>query len=264
MRNGVTLMVYTYGASRIPEGHSAGENAGPLAPNARSRILEAAIELFGEHGFKGVSLKAIAAQAGVSAPLVIHHYQSKAGLRTACDRHVAEEFRKSKTESVRFKGPMPRNYALDAIYANRHLLKYMIQAFAAGGPNMDELFDRMIEDSLEYLAEAESLGLVHPSKNPRHRAVVIFLHSFGALMLHKQMEREFGVSPLDGDPKDLLPYMAAVLEVHTQPVINAEKYRELMESQEAFDRDIHNNVPEDAPGAESAVPATPQRRGTDR
>lgn len=257
-------MVYTYGASRIPEGHSAGENAGPLAPDARSRILEAAIELFGEHGFKGVSLKAIAAQAGVSAPLVIHHYHSKAGLRTACDHQVAEEFRKSKTESVRFPGPMPRNYALEAIYTNRPLLKYMIQAFAAGGPNMDELFDRMIEDSLDYLAEAESLGLVHPSKNPRHRAVVLFLHSFGALMLHKQMEREFGVSPLDGDPKDLLPYMAAVLEVHTQPVINAEKYRELMASQEAFDRGLPDEAPNEAPGAESAAPVTPLRKGTDQ
>ncbi|WP_245554964.1 hypothetical protein [Nesterenkonia alba] len=141
---------------------------------------------------------------------------------------------------MHLKGPMPKNYALEAIHSNRHLLKYFLQAFAAGGPEMDELFDQLVEDSLEYTAEAEELGLVYPSANPRHRAVVMLLQSFGALMLHRQLKRHLGGSPLDGEPEGMLPYMSAVMELYTQPVLNAEMYTELMASQAEFERRIGN------------------------
>ena len=53
-----------------------------LSPDltARARIRDAAIECFARQGF-AVSVRAIAAHAGVSPGLVIHHFGSKAGLR---------------------------------------------------------------------------------------------------------------------------------------------------------------------------------------
>ena len=100
---------------------------------------------------------------------------------------------------------------------------------------MDELFDRLVEDSLEYTAEAEALGLVYPSANPRRRAVVMLLQSFGALMLHQQMKRHLGASPVEDPPEALLPYMSAVLELYTQPMMNGDMYQDLMESQRDFE-----------------------------
>lgn len=221
-------MTYRYGAT--------GTSGSPPEVQAPQRILQAAVELYGEHGFGPVTIKAIAQRARVSAPLVIHHFGSAAGLRQACDRRVAEEFRTAKTESVRLKGPMPRNYALEALHANQHLLKYLLKAFAAGGEEMDELFDKLVDDSLDYTAEAEELGLVYPSADPRSRAVVMLLQSFGALMLHRQMKRHLGASPVDDPPEALLPYLSAVMELHTQPVINGHMYEELMESQREFEK----------------------------
>lgn len=249
-------MVYHYGASRIrrnPLDAAATHNitgtgnTSPPKADARERILHAAIELFGAHGFNEVSLKVIASRAGVSAPLVIHHYESKTNLRKVCDAFVTEQIRRSKTESVRIAGPMPRNHALELIQSHRHLLKYLLQAFAAGGPEMDDLFDTLVENSLEYTAEAERLGLVYPSTNPRNRAVVLLLQSFGALMLHHQMKRHLGASPLDDEPEGLLPYMATVMEIYTQPLMNAEMYQELMESQQAFDRNLPDASPHEKP-----------------
>lgn len=238
-------MVYRYRGTRSadqqgnsPQDPSApGDLAGPgnasapsgQDPSAKTRILCAAIDLYGEHGFDRVTVKDVALKAGVSAPLVIHHFSSKAGLRTACDAYVAEQFRRTKTESVR-RGHMPRNVAHEAIAANRHLVKYLTRAFMDGGATIDALFDQLVEDSLVYTSEAEELGLVYPSRNPRHRAVVILLQSFGSLILHRQMERHLGVSLLDDepDPAGLDAYMAAVLELYTQPMMNAEAFAELM------------------------------------
>ena len=46
----------------------------------RAQILEAALAEFGEHGFGDASLAAIARKLGVTAPLLLYHFGSKANL----------------------------------------------------------------------------------------------------------------------------------------------------------------------------------------
>ena len=55
-------------------------------PDARDRLLEAARARFASDGFDRASLRAIAADAGVSPGLVIHHFGSKDGLWVAIKR----------------------------------------------------------------------------------------------------------------------------------------------------------------------------------
>lgn len=226
-------MVYRYGATRAGDTSPPGESP---QESARDRILCAAIDLYGEHGFDRVTVRAIAEKALTSAPLVMHHFGSKAGLRTACDRYVAEQFSQAKTASVR-RGSMPRNVAHEAVMANRHLTRYLMRAFVAGGPEMDALFDQLVEDALTYTAEAEEVGLVFPSRNPRHRAVVLLLHSFGGLVLHRHLKRHLGVDFLqeEPDPEGLNAYMATVMELYTQPLFDAEAFAELLEADQAAD-----------------------------
>jgi AcrR family transcriptional regulator len=50
---------------------------------SREAILSAARKLFAEHGYDGASLRAIGAEAGVDAALVVHFFGSKAKLLTA-------------------------------------------------------------------------------------------------------------------------------------------------------------------------------------
>src|SRR5690625_1266116 len=66
---------------------------------ARARIRDAAIECFGQQGF-GVSVRAIAEHAGVSAGLVIHHFGTKTRLREACDSHVRQLIMDSKSAEL--------------------------------------------------------------------------------------------------------------------------------------------------------------------
>lgn len=61
----------------------------------RLRIIEAAIELFGESGFGGASTRDIAARAGVNAPALLYYFESKEGLYRACAEHIADSARAS-------------------------------------------------------------------------------------------------------------------------------------------------------------------------
>ena len=57
----------------------------------RLRIIQAAIELFGEHGFAAASTREIAARAGVNAPALQYYFENKEGVYRACAEHLASE-----------------------------------------------------------------------------------------------------------------------------------------------------------------------------
>jgi len=59
-------------------------------PDARKRILDAAVELFAAHGYDGTSIREIAERADVTQPLVHHHYNSKAELLHAVVKSVTD------------------------------------------------------------------------------------------------------------------------------------------------------------------------------
>jgi AcrR family transcriptional regulator len=58
-----------------------------ISADTRARILEAAFTLARERGTSAVSVKDIAAAAGVSRQLVYFHYENRAGLLVAMARH---------------------------------------------------------------------------------------------------------------------------------------------------------------------------------
>lgn len=57
----------------------------------RQRIITAALELFGAHGFGGTSTREIAARAGVNAPALQYYFENKEGLYRACVEAMAEQ-----------------------------------------------------------------------------------------------------------------------------------------------------------------------------
>ncbi|OWT72933.1 MULTISPECIES: CerR family C-terminal domain-containing protein [unclassified Achromobacter] len=57
----------------------------------RLRIIDAAIERFGEAGFDGASTRDIAQRAGVNAPALQYYFENKEGLYRACAEHIADE-----------------------------------------------------------------------------------------------------------------------------------------------------------------------------
>ena len=70
---------------RSPEGGYA------RGDETRHRIIEAAVDLFGEHGFEGASTRDIAARAGVNAPALQYYFENKEGVYRACVEALADD-----------------------------------------------------------------------------------------------------------------------------------------------------------------------------
>lgn len=60
---------------------------------ARRLILETAQELIADTGPEGLRLQEIAARAGISHPLILHHFGSREGLVRALTRQAADDLR---------------------------------------------------------------------------------------------------------------------------------------------------------------------------
>ena len=56
----------------------------------RARLLDAAEKAFAQNGFEGATLPKIAAEAGISTPLIVHHYKSKLLLWEAVFERLSE------------------------------------------------------------------------------------------------------------------------------------------------------------------------------
>lgn len=69
-------------AVRVPASEPA-DQAPCAAQATREKILRSAENLFGEHGFDGVSVRQIALAAGVPVALINYHFGGKEGLYRA-------------------------------------------------------------------------------------------------------------------------------------------------------------------------------------
>jgi AcrR family transcriptional regulator len=153
---------------------------------AVARIRDAAIEQFGEHGF-GVGLRSIAEAAGVSAALVIHHFGSKDGLRKACDEYVAEEIRSEKSATIQSNDPAAWLGAMAEIESYAPLMAYLVRSMQSGGALATMLWQRMIDNTDEYMEEGVRAGTVKPSRDPHARAKYLAITGGGGFLLYLQM-----------------------------------------------------------------------------
>jgi AcrR family transcriptional regulator len=153
---------------------------------AAARIRDAAIEQFGEHGF-GVGLRAIAEAAGVSAALVIHHFGSKEGLRKACEDHIAEKIRNTKSEALQSNDPATWFAQMAEIEDYAPLMAYLVRSMQTGGDLANMLWRRMIDNAEEYMEEGVRAGTIKPSRDPQARAKYLAITGGGGFLLYIQM-----------------------------------------------------------------------------
>src|SRR5699024_5757925 len=127
--------------------------------HAKARIRNAAIALFGARGFD-VSVRTIAAQAGVSPALVLHHFGSKAGLREACDEHVLATVLQVKTEAIGAGGVESMLRQLDSLEEFAGIADYVVAALAAGGVLARRLVEELTDVTARVLREGVRAGTI--------------------------------------------------------------------------------------------------------
>lgn len=195
--------------------------------STRARIRDAAVTRFAADGIAATTARAVAADAGVSPALVIHHFGSMDGLRQACDEYVASVIREHKHQA------MAEGAALDVLAAMRRarqdvpLMRYLARSLADGSPAVAALIDELVADAAEYMAEGVRSGSLRPTAYPYQRAAVLTIWTLGAMVLHEHLERLLGVD-LTSDPSKVAGahayanYIGPVLEVFTDGLVSDE------------------------------------------
>lgn len=148
---------------------------------ARARIRDAALRRFGADGFAATPIRRIAADAKVSAGLLVHHFGSKQGLIEVCDAYAMEFARDTHARRQAAEG-------------SNVVLSYLARAMVERPADTAAMFDEMVAATEQTLA-----SLARPAADPKLRAAVLVSLELGGFALRAQLSRYLGVDPVSPD-----------------------------------------------------------------
>lgn len=224
--------------------------------SADERILQAALRRFAADGL-AAPLRQVAADAGVSAGLIIHHYGSREKLLQECDRRTLEITRREKSAVLTGgTGELFAQLAQTEKYAP--VVGYVLRRLQAGGPLAGQLVDDFAANTVQYLADGERAGTVSPSRDPQARAQVLTEMALGALLLQLPAQRDH--LDLAELPAWLQAYLDRIigplLEVYSTPLLTDRTLLTAYLSTESGAQDRSGS--RDAPPSPDIAPSTPE------
>lgn len=195
--------------------------AAPGDLTSAATIRETAMRLFAERGAARVTIREIAAEAGVSPSLVMHHYGSKEGLREAVDKRVIGLVDALVTELTTSSSSAPGaslGTALSTELERDPLLPaYLRRLLIDGGNPATTLFRRLYDAVLSGFGALEAAGLVRSSSDAEIRAAFLLVNDLAIVLLRDQLHEVIGVDPLARPGMER--WTAQVLEVYTRGVL---------------------------------------------
>lgn len=224
---------------------------------ARARIRDSAIVYFGRHGFQPATVRAIAADAGVSPALVIHHFGSKDGLREACDRYVTDSIDELTSHASTHLGATDLLDLMSRTPQLTPLVPYTIQAMTEGGEFAARLWNRLVQDAEAYLHAAVAAGKVRPTGDERARAEMLTTYKLGMYL----MARYLVSAPADGHQRDVdilalaAKFTVPTLELFTHGMFTTTEYLDAFVEHEHRQAAVHGSATIGAP-APGAAPDT--------
>lgn len=185
----------------------------PEDATTAARIRDAAVARFGADGYARTSLRDIAADAGVSAALVIHHFGSKEGLRRACDEWMVTQLMGEKARLGDTSVAASIREWIDDPGRFRAYLDYMAVMLADDTEGGARLFDLLLAETRAMLDEGVASGAMRESSDPELRAVLVTVYGLAPLLLRDHLARALG-APLD-DAATVRRMTLPTLELYT-------------------------------------------------
>ncbi len=164
------------------------------------KILQSAMQLFGEAGYDGTSTKTIAQHAGVSEALIFRHYDSKVGLLTAIMQLGFEQIA-SSMEAYQ-QDLEPRQAIVEHIKAAFQIFQkeHVFWRFATqmrfhnsvqyNGAELIEQVNSFVLQGLQF--NFERLG----AKNPREEARILFALIDGVCLHWLQTPAQYPIAAM--------------------------------------------------------------------
>lgn len=191
---------------------------------ARARIRDAAIAAFGRNGFDTVSMRTIAADAGVSAALIVHHFGDKQALRTACDDYVVNVFTDENHELIDAPATDRIRTALNDLERYGPFIDYLGRMLVDGSPAADRLFDGILAGTRTMLDDQREAGLLMPMSDHEMTTLLIVLMGLGPVVMRAQIARALGQDHLS--PAGLLRATLPTMELLTHGIYATDAFLE--------------------------------------
>jgi AcrR family transcriptional regulator len=188
----------------------------------RATIRNAALRLFAERGHDAVTVREIAAAAGVSPALVVHHFGSKDGLRAAVDGYAAQAFdglfamdEQDLAEVLTGDGwvSVAEMFAR-AFPHGSPLPAYLRRLLLANDPAGAALFGRWYALTRRLLDSMAEMGAARPAEDPAVRAAFFLVNDLSLILLRNQIAAAIGVDPLT--PEGITRWAKEVTAVYTK------------------------------------------------
>ena len=177
--------------------------------DGRARLIEAALRLFAERGFDGVTVRDLATASGVSVGLINHHFGSKEGLRAAVDDHFMRQFEEAtafEPEPKNSERVTPEDYA-DTVdqWINRHqdrwpdTVNYFRRALLEESDWGYALFARFYAIAQTSVTKMDADGKLAADVDRLWLPFLMMYLELGTMLLDPYIKRTIGKSGFDGD-----------------------------------------------------------------
>jgi len=177
------------------------------------------MRLFAERGFDATSIRDVAAEAGVSSSLVVHHFKTKARLKEATDARLISALASMIAELPTGEGADFNETAgsmAEVLRDEPELMNYLRRMLVDGGDAASGVFLGIVEATVTALAAQEAAGIVRPSVDARTRAAFLIVNDLGAIILRDLVEQAIGFDPLS--PAGMRQWGAVVMDVYTRGI----------------------------------------------
>ncbi|EPX59273.1 transcriptional regulator, TetR family [Cystobacter fuscus DSM 2262] len=208
------------------------ETKSPLTPAemTKARILEAGMRCFAREGFAGATTRMIAAEAGVTLPVIAYHFGNKEGLHRACAQEIVEQHSRRllplvcAAREAANKGSLSATEARDwldrilealvnAVTADaeqRLTTDFVLREMSEQGPGYALLFEGLWSPGIGLVADLLAIARQRrPGKEEERAGAVMLITSLSAFTAIEPVSLAFlGWERLDGTRRDTVTALA--------------------------------------------------------
>jgi TetR/AcrR family transcriptional regulator, regulator of cefoperazone and chloramphenicol sensitivity len=186
-------------------------------------IRNEALRLFAAKGADAVTIREIAEAAGVSAPLVIHHFGGKQQLVEAVNDYaigIWDSILEDLGDGAASTGaspPLDAGGLADALVRNlpagSALPAYLRRLVLDDGPEARRLFERWFATVTAVYGALVDDGVARPSSDPAVRAAFLLVNDLAMILLRPLIVDVVGIDPLT--PEGAQRWAANAMDVYT-------------------------------------------------
>ncbi|MGK9272579.1 TetR family transcriptional regulator [Williamsia muralis] len=159
---------------------------------AKARIRNAALDLYAEHGEDRVSMRAVAAAAGVAVGLVQHHFKTKDGLRVAVEQLVVDYYAlaiaSSPNEGTPAQVAAARDEAVRHMLATHPTVVNYIRRAVLDPQGKSELLERLTDLSRREISKLRYSGKTLTRRSESSQVIGLMVRQLGQLLMQPMID----------------------------------------------------------------------------